>query len=173
MNRSLLKSYALLTPALLAVFAGLYLVVERAAAGRVDPFALLAPLIALVGLTGVVWLLMFVVRNLAVVRGVATVRYYQAYCESDAPQEWIERPARAFMNLLELPVLFYVLCLLMLVTDVCDTAQVQLAWIFVGLRTVHASIYIGINHVPARLGAYVASSAVLAVMWWRFAGSMI
>lgn len=116
MNRSLLKSYALLTPALLAVFAGLYLVVERAAAGRVDPFALLAPLIALVGLTGVVWLLMFVVRNLAVVRGAATVRYYQAYSESEAPLEWIERPARAFMNLLELPVLFYVLCLLMLVT---------------------------------------------------------
>ncbi|MGQ0698452.1 MAG: MAPEG family protein [Panacagrimonas sp.] len=169
MNRSLALSYAILTPALVAVCVGLYLIVERAAPGVVDPKALIAPVVALVGLTGVVWVLMFVFRNFAVARGDASILYYQAYRASEAPSEWIERPARAFMNLLEVPVLFYVLCILMLVTRICDAAQVQLAWVFVGLRALHALIYIGVNHVPSRLGAYVASGAALVVMWFRFA----
>lgn len=173
MNRSLAIAYAVLTPVLFAVFLGLYVIVSRAAPGPVDPRALLQPLIALVGLTGVVWVLMFIVRNLAVARGAAKIRYYQAYRESEAPNEWIERPARAFMNLLEVPVLFYVLCILMLITRVCDAAQVQLAWVFVGLRALHALIYVGINHVPSRLGAYMSSGAALVVMWFRFAAQVL
>lgn len=169
MNRSLAIAYAVLTPTLLAVFAAFYLIVERAPPGAVDPRALLAPIIALVGLTGVVWLLMVVVRNLAVVLGAASVSYYRAYRDSEVPSERIERPARLFMNLLEVPVLFYVLCLLMLVTRICDAAQLHLAWAFVGLRVVHAMVYLGLNHVPSRLGAYVASGTALAVMWFRFA----
>jgi len=56
----------------------------------------------------------------------------------------------------------------MLVTLTCDAAQVQLAWVFVGARVVHAIVYIGLNHVPSRLGAYVAGCATLAVIWFRF-----
>lgn len=163
-------SYAVLTPVLLAVCVGLYLLIASAPPGSIDPRALLAPLVWLVALTGVVWVLMFVVRNLAVAFGAASIRYYRAYRESEAPSERIERPARLFMNLLEVPVLFYVLCLLMLVTRICDTAQLHLAWAFVGLRVVHAIVYLGLNHVPSRLGAYAASCAALAVMWFRFAG---
>lgn len=169
MNRSLAISYAVLTPALIAVGAGLSLLVTRAPSGSIDPKALLSPILALVALTGMVWVLMFVVRNIAVALGSASIRYYRAYRENDAPDERIERPARLFMNLLEVPVLFYVLCLLMMVTRVCDAAQLQLAWTFVGLRVVHAIVYVGLNHVPSRLGAYFASCAALAVMWFRFA----
>lgn len=169
MNRSLAVSYVVLTPVLIAVCVALYLLVARAAPGIVEPKALLSPLFALVALTGVVWVLMFAVRNIAVAFGAASIRYYQTYRENNAPDERIERPARLFMNLLEVPVLFYVLCLLMLITRICDAAQLQLAWTFVGLRVVHAIVYVGLNHVPSRLGAYFASCAALAVMWFRFA----
>lgn len=168
-NRALAISYAVLTPVLAAVCAGLYLLVARAAPGSVDPRALLPPLLALVALTAVVWVLMFVVRNIAVALGVASISYYRAYRETEAPSERIERPARLFMNLLEVPVLFYVLCLLMLVTRVSDAAQLALAWAFVGLRVLHAIVYLALNHVPSRLGAYAASCITLAVMWSRFA----
>lgn len=168
-KRSLAISYAVLTASLSAFLAALYFIVAHGAGGAVDPRALLRPVVALVGLTGIVWVLMFVFRNVSVARGHASVLYYRSYRTSEAPSEWVERPARTFMNLLELPVLFYVVCILMLITRACDAAQVHLAWVFVGARALHAILYIGWNHVPSRLGAYVAGGATLAVLWSRFA----
>ena len=95
-----------------------------------SPTELIRPIVALVALTGVVWALMVVVRNTAVFRGAASIGYYRGYT-GNAPPEWIERPARAFMNLLEVPILFYLVCVLMLVTQRFDRTQVALAWTFV------------------------------------------
>ena len=86
-----------------------------------------------------------------------------------APAEWVERPARAYMNLLEAPILFYVACALMLVTGKFDGTQVVLAWVFVLTRAVHAFIHIGFNYVPLRFTAFMAGSLTLAVLWARFA----
>jgi hypothetical protein len=132
------------------------------------PDALLHPIIALVSLTAAVWLAMVVVRNVAVQKGTATVGYYKGYTGT-LPPEWVERPARAFMNLLEVPVLFYLVCVLMLVTGRYDQLQVELAWLFVAIRTAHALIHIFINHVLTRFTAYLAGCVTLAVMWVRFA----
>ncbi len=93
---------------------------------------------------------MLVFRNVAVIRGAASVRYFRTYAEN-APEEWVERPARTFMNLLEVPLLFYVLCLLMLQNGRWDGVQISLAWLFVALRGVHFLVYIGCNYVPLRL----------------------
>jgi hypothetical protein len=73
------------------------------------------------------------------------------------------------MNLLELPLLFYVACLLMLVTGKFDGAQIALAWVFVLTRGIHAIIHIGFNHVPLRFAAFFAGSVTLGVLWIRFA----
>ncbi len=132
------------------------------------PQALIQPVVALVGLTALVWCLMVAWRNLAVIRGNASIRYFRTFT-SDAPAEWVERPTRAYMNLLELPVLFYVACALMLVTGKFDSTQVALAWVFVLTRCVHAFIHIGFNYVPLRFAAFLAGSVTLAVLWIRFA----
>ena len=133
-----------------------------------EPEALIGPVVALVGLTALVWCLMVVWRNLAVIRGHVAVRYFRTYA-SDAPAEWVERPTRAYMNLLELPVLFYAACALMLVTGKFDAVQVALAWVFVLTRCVHAFIHIGFNDVPLRFAAFFAGSVTLGVLWVRFA----
>jgi hypothetical protein len=137
-----------------------------------DQRDLLMPVIALVGVTALAWVLMFVYRNLSVMRGIVSMQYYRAY-SGDAPPEWVERPARAFMNLLEVPVLFYVLCILMLQTQQWDKVQSQLAWWFVASRVLHACAYIVLNQVPLRLATYLMGCVTLAVMWWRFAASVI
>lgn len=173
MSPSLARSYVVLTTLLSAYFVALWWVVTRGSSASVDPAALVRPVIALVALTAVVWILMFVFRNLTVIRGRVSVDYYKAFRGPEAPDDWVERPARTFMNLLETPVLFYVGCVLMLVMHRCDAAQLQLAWIFVGVRALHAIIYIGFNHVPSRLGAYVASCVALAVMWFRFSAQVL
>jgi hypothetical protein len=134
-----------------------------------DPTTLIQPVIALVALTALVWASMVVVRNLAVLRGTVPIGFYRGYTGTQPPPEWVERPARAFMNLLEVPVLFYVACVLMLVTGRFDTTQVSLAWTFVAIRALHALIHIGVNDVRLRFGAYLAGCVTLAVVWIRFA----
>lgn len=174
MDRTLLRQYGLIASLLAAFVVALWFVLVQppVGAGEPVPRQLIQPMIALVGLTAIVWLLMFVFRNVAVARGAASIRYYQTY-GADAPPEWVERPARTFKNLLEVPVLFYVVCLLMLQTGQWDGVQVYLAWLFVGLRCLHAAVYIGLNYVPLRLATYVMGCITLAVIWGRFAVAVV
>jgi hypothetical protein len=158
--------------AILAAFAWMLAEIVTATPGAAQsvtkPEALIRPVVALVGLTALVWCLMVVWRNLAFIRGNASARYFRTFT-SDAPPEWVERPARTYMNLLELPVLFYVACALMLATGKFDGVQVALAWVFVATRCVHAFIYIGFNHVPLRFAAFLMGSVTLGVLWTRLA----
>jgi hypothetical protein len=154
---------------ILAAFGVMLAAVVRTTAAPVAQGApLIQSMVALVVLTAIVGLMMAVYRNIAVIGGAASARYFKAFT-ADEPPEWVERPARAYMNLLELPVLFYVVCLLMLTTGKFDSAQVSLAWIFVAARYVHAVIHIGLNHVPLRFAAFLAGVITLAVIWTRFA----
>ena len=130
--------------------------------------SLIQPILALVILTGIVWVTMVVYRNVAIIRRAASERYFQSFT-AEAPAEWVERPARAYMNLLELPVLFYVVCLLMLATGRFDAVQVSLAWLFVLIRYAHATIHIGFNYVPLRFAAFASGTITLGVLWARFA----
>lgn len=164
--------YGLIGVILAAFVAGLVTVVATTPAtaptGQSAAASLIQPVVALVVLTGIVWLLMVVYRNVALVRGAVSPRYFRSYA-ADEPAEWVERPARAYMNLLELPVLFYAVCLLMLTTRGFDSIQVSLAWVFVIVRYLHACIHIGFNYVPLRFAAFVAGAITLAVIWTRFA----
>lgn len=130
--------------------------------------ALIQPVVALVVLTAIVLLMTVVYRNVALIRGTVSARYFKTFT-ADMPAEWVERPTRTYMNLLELPVLFYVACLLMLTTGRFDSVQVSLAWVFVITRYVHAFIYIGFNHLALRFTAFLTGVITLAVIWTRFA----
>jgi len=151
-----------------AMLAAIVILTPGAAQFGHEPQALIRPVVALAALTALVWCLMAAWRNLAVIRGNVALRYFRSYA-SDWPAEWVERPAKAYMNLLELPVLFYVACALMLVTGKFDGAQIVLAWVFVFARCVHAFIHIGFNYVPLRFAAFFAGSVTLGVLWARFA----
>ncbi len=130
--------------------------------------ALIPPVVALVALTFVVLVQTAVVRNLAVFRGTASGRYYVDYV-TEPPAEKLERPARTFNNLLQMPMLFYAACALMIASGSVDTVQVTLAWFFVALRVVHAFVYIAFNRLAYRFSFFAASSIVLGVLWARFA----
>lgn len=76
--------------------------------------------------------------------------------------------ANAYHNQLELPVLFYVLTILAIITRHADLLFVVLAWVFVILRLVHAYIHLTSNHVGRRFAAFAASVVALLVMWVIF-----
>ncbi len=154
---------------MLATFAlGLAIVTRITPTTVPSPVRLIAPIEALVGLTALVWLVMVVVRNGTILRGITHADYYHDYVTANPP-EWVERPARTFGNLLQAPILFYVVCVLMMITGRVDEAQITLAWVYVGMRLVHAVVYIGWNYVPYRFAAWIASCLALGVMWARFA----
>ena len=145
---------------------GLAAVVRTGATTQPETASLMAPMFAMFALTAVVFLIMVVVRNATVLRGITSPRYYLAYA-AEPPPDWVERPARTFNNLMQVPPLFYVVCTLMLISGRLDQAQVALAWIFVVTRALHAIVYIGWNYLPLRFATFVASFITLAVLWAR------
>ena len=77
-------------------------------------------------------------------------------------------PNRNMMNLLELPILFYVAGLMYFVAGRVDETVLGVAWAYVALRAVHSLIHMTYNDVMHRLTAYAASNGVLAVFWILF-----
>jgi hypothetical protein len=81
--------------------------------------------------------------------------------------------ADAYHNQLELPVLFYVLTILAVITRHADFLFVALAWVFVLLRVAHVAIHLTSNHLGQRFAAFAAGAVVLAIMWAIFIFSIL
>jgi hypothetical protein len=77
-------------------------------------------------------------------------------------------PNRAYMNLLEMPVLFYVICLMLFASGRVDQTFLYLAWGYVGLRLAHTLIQITYNDVTHRLIPFTLSNFVVIAMWALF-----
>lgn len=154
--------------AILLPFVGVLLWITRQAATSVAGERLIAPILVLVALTIAVLVLAAVVRNLAVMRGAADPEYYKNY-KGAGPNDVIERPARTYDNLLQFPILFYLLCILMMLTESVDSVQVALAWLFVVTRLLHAALYILINRVPLRFALFLCGVIAVSTMLVRFA----
>ena len=77
-------------------------------------------------------------------------------------------PNRNYMNLLEVPMLFYVAGLMYYVAGKVDGVALAVAWTYVGLRAIHSLIHVTYNNVMHRLAAFALSNLVLAVFWVLF-----
>jgi hypothetical protein len=76
--------------------------------------------------------------------------------------------AYCFSNQFELPVLFYVLTILEIITRHADLVFVALAWIFVIARLAQAYVHTTSNRVMWRGSIYVVGALVLIAMWIIF-----
>jgi hypothetical protein len=130
--------------------------------------AIFQPVVVLALWTGVVLAMTGLGRLWAVRTGRVHVRVFAAGEAPEVPQE-LRIPNRNLMNLLEMPVLFYVVCTAFYVTGRVAPGVVSLAWTYVGLRLIHSIIHLTYNRVVHRFVAFAASNIVLLVMWIRFA----
>jgi len=123
---------------------------------------------------GAMALLTFLVLGLMPIRRIAAVSKKEItpedfrYGESAQVSGYVSIPNRAMMNLLELPVLFYVVCVMFYVTDSIERSILYLAWLYVGLRFAHTTIHLSYNNVVHRLIAFAASNVVLIALWAIF-----
>ncbi len=90
------------------------------------------------------------------------------YGESTKVPGDVTIPNRAMMNLLELPVLFYVVCLMFFVTGTADALTVQIAWIYIVCRLVQTLIHLTYNNVIHRLTVFSVGNFVLIGLWLKF-----
>jgi hypothetical protein len=88
--------------------------------------------------------------------------------ESPAVPGDVSIPNRNYMNLLELPMLFYVAGLMYYVAGRVDGVALGVAWTYVALRVVHSAIHLTYNHVLHRLTAFALSNFVLMAFWLLF-----
>lgn len=126
---------------------------------------ILLPMFVQVLLTVVVWLEMFRRRfaysaaqnidpqSLADVSDVRTVL------------KPVQGPANNFVNLFEVPVLFYVAVLTAFATGVRNIPLLVLFWVFVGFRCLHSLIHLTSNKVMQRFQVYAISSLALWAAW--------
>ncbi len=73
--------------------------------------------------------------------------------------------ANCFHNQFELPVLFYAVVVLALITKSYATPMVVLAWAFVLTRLLHAAIHVDPQQRDAALHAFLAGVLILLAMW--------
>lgn len=80
---------------------------------------------------------------------------------------------RNFVNLFEMPVLFYALCIALYVTRDVTEASLALAWIYVVLRVGHSLIHVTYNKIMHRFAFYAVSNLILLAMWILFAVNVL
>lgn len=119
---------------------------------------------ALVGWTMAVLLLIPYQRFKAFFAGQVVAADFR-FGESSSVPLTVSIPNRAFMNLLEVPVLFYIVCIVSYVTQHASSTMVMLGWAYFGFRVAHSVVYLTYNHVLHRFLAFATSNVVLVMMW--------
>lgn len=81
--------------------------------------------------------------------------------------------SNAFHNQLEMPILFYVVVILALITGSAGTTLTWLAWGYVALRLLHAAIHTTYNKVMHRFIVFGLSNIILIAMWVVFGAHVL
>jgi hypothetical protein len=129
--------------------------------------AIILPVLVLVGLT-LILLFSLGSSRLSTLRGGEVKVRDIALGERVWPKR-ILQVQNSYQNQFELPVLFYALVALALITRKADMLFVVMSWMFVVSRLVHAAIHVTSNKVSLRFMAFVVGVLVLAAMWIIFA----
>jgi hypothetical protein len=125
------------------------------------------PMGALVLLTFLVLILIPIRRVRAGLKGQIRPADFK-YGESANVPGFVSLANRNYMNLLEMPILFYVICLLLFVSGKVDGIFLALAWSYVGLRVLHSVVHVSYNNVIHRLALFAASNFAVGAMWSLF-----
>ena len=81
---------------------------------------------------------------------------------------------RNLANLFEFPILFYVVCICIYITNNVDAYFVTLAYWFFYLRVIHSVYHVFFNHLiikggfPLRALIWIPATATMVWMWVRF-----
>ena len=131
---------------------------------------ILAPLMALVLWTFVMWAWLYATRIPAIRKNKRVMDPQRPGGEllAQLPAE-VRWKADNYNNLMEQPTLFYAVALTLALLDADAGLNTGLAWLYVGLRVVHSLVQAIVNIIIIRFAIFMAASFVLLVMAIRAA----
>jgi hypothetical protein len=108
------------------------------------------------------------VRIRAVRKGQLTNEYFELFRGPEPPEE-VVKAGNHFRNLMEIPPLFYIVALAVMLTGKTDIIFLVMAWSFVVFRVGQGMVHLTFNKVPPRFIFFLLGNIVLLAMWIRLA----
>jgi hypothetical protein len=134
---------------------------------------ILAPVLALVGWTFVIWLWMYITRIPAMQKAKIDAGKIKQKSDLDPLPISVKQVADNYNHLHEQPTLFYAVALTAFVSNADNTLIVTLAWAYVGARVAHSMIQCTFNYVPVRFLAFIVGSLVLIALTYFTAAHVL
>jgi len=134
---------------------------------------ILAPLLAMVFLTFGVWIYLFAVRIPEIKLKKIPPDDLRDRAEAHKILTASAPASNNLKNLFEMPILFYVAAMLIVLLLIQDALLVRLAWGFVILRAIHSIVHCTYNRVMHRFIVYFISCIFLLLMWIRLASYLL
>jgi len=125
---------------------------------------LIAPVMALVAWSLVIWLWMYVRRLPAMSKAGIKPQDAAHPGSLNVLPAGVRSAADNYNHLMEQPTIFYATALAIQVAGHVDGWALHLAWLYVALRVIHSLVQVTVNAVTARFLVFVLSTITLAVM---------
>lgn len=126
-------------------------------------FTLLYPAFAMALLSFTVSVRLIQLRFKAVKEGGTSLSYFK-FNQGEIPA-YAKQAEQHYINLFEMPVLFYVLLLIAFVTQTTHIGLILLAWLYVLARAAHTYVHLSSNKVLLRMRTFLVSFVILIMMW--------
>ena len=123
--------------------------------------AISSPFFAIILLTFIVWVYMYVRRIRFIIKRQLTPKELEPIAFAQISPPSVSNPSDNLKNLFEMPILFYALVLYLSLTKQVDMVYVTAAWGFVLFRAIHSVVHCTFNQVMLRFHLYLYSSIAL------------
>jgi hypothetical protein len=131
--------------------------------------AIFSPFFAMMLLTWVVWVYMYVRRIRFITQRKLTTKELEPIAFAHLSPPTVSNPSDNLKNLFEIPIIFYALVLYLFSTKQVDTVYVTAAWGFVLFRTMHSVVHCTFNRIMLRFHLYLYSTIAIWFMAARAA----
>ena len=133
---------------------------------------MIAPVLALVAWTFVMWVWMYATRLPAMQAAqIDLAEVSRTGAKLELPPE-VARVADNYNHLHEQPTIFYALALATQIAGAADGVAVALAWTYVASRVVHSLVQATRNVIPVRFAVFAIGSIVLMALLVRTASKL-
>lgn len=128
---------------------------------------IIAPVVALVAWSLVIWLIMYIKRIPAMQAAKIDVKNLRGGSGADlkavlpAPVQW---SAENYNHLMEQPTIFYAIALSLALLEQGAGVNAVIAWAYVGLRIAHSLVQITVNRVIVRFMLFALSTFCLMAL---------
>ena len=124
------------------------------------------PLIGMVVLTLLVAIRLLYFNTCAVLSGEIHIKHFRLFDAGISLK--LQSVAQHYKNMFEMPILFYILCILLIINNNYTQFDVIIAWGFVLFRVLHSLARIPNRDVNLRFGLFAGSFVMLLIGWISF-----